>query len=85
MEKRKEKADLEKEFEELKRAAIGYVRLAEIDWHDNIWVIATLLKEKAELEKEKYDLEKKVREQYYEIQQYEKWFANWSWHWDDEY
>jgi hypothetical protein len=31
MEKRKEKADLEKEFEELKRAAIGYVRLAEID------------------------------------------------------
>lgn len=85
MEKKEKKADLEKEFEELKRAAISYVRLAEIDWHDKIWVIAVLLKEKAELEKEKYDLEKKVREQYYEIQQYEKWFANWSWHWDDEY
>lgn len=35
------------------------------------------------LEKENYDLNKKVEEQYFEIQQYGQWFANWSRHWDD--
>lgn len=35
------------------------------------------------LQKENYDLNKKVEEQYFEIQQYEQWFANWSRHWDD--
>lgn len=35
------------------------------------------------LQKENYDLNKKVEEQYFTIQQYEQWFANWSRHWDD--
>ena len=35
------------------------------------------------LEKENYDLNKKVEEQYFEIQQFEQWFSNWSRHWDD--
>ena len=36
------------------------------------------------LAEENRQLDKKVAEQYYEIQQYEEWFANWSWHWEDE-
>lgn len=85
MEKRKEKAEWEQQFEELKRAAANYIIAAKMNWQDEIWIIARLLKENAELEKENYELERKVKEQYYEIQQYEKWFANGSWHWDDEY
>ena len=44
-----------------------------------------LREEWVRLLKENSELEKKVKEQYYEIQQYEEWFANGSWHWDDEY
>lgn len=35
------------------------------------------------MRKENVDLNKKVEEQYYTIQQYEQWFANWSYHWEE--
>jgi len=36
-----------------------------------------------EMRKEIFDLNKKVEEQYHTIQQYEQWFAIWSYHWEE--
>lgn len=48
-------------------------------------LVKELADENIKLRKENYELNAKVKEMYYTIQQYEEWFANGSWHWDDEF
>lgn len=79
----KENAELKKKLEETETILESKHQEVNILMNKNADMKKIFTEECEKMRKENVDLNKKIEEQYHTIQQYEQWFANWSYHWEE--